>query len=144
MQAEAQLVVIRQWRDSHNGNQPDYLTQVGLINSARAQCQEIVLSEELYEQIPEEQDEETYPTGGVGRVELGTPPGGRRGLGGGGTGEPGPVEDGAPVGSDRGDRGRRGGALAGTDSDLSSLTRKLGDHGLVGTGGGAPPAFRWG
>ncbi len=30
MQAEAQLVVIRQWRDAHNGNQPDYLTQVGL------------------------------------------------------------------------------------------------------------------
>jgi len=63
MQAEAQLVVIRQWRDAHHGNQPDYLTQVGLINAARAQCQEIVLSEELYEQIPEEQDEETYPTG---------------------------------------------------------------------------------
>jgi len=63
MQAEAQLVVIRQWREAHHGNQPDYLTQVGLINAARAQCQEIVLSEELYEQIPEEQDEETYPTG---------------------------------------------------------------------------------
>ncbi len=63
MQAEAQLVVIRQWREAHHGNQPDYLTQVGLINSARAQCQEIVLSEDLYEQIPEEQDEETYPTG---------------------------------------------------------------------------------
>ncbi len=63
MQAETQLVVIRQWRNAHHGNQPDYLTQVGLINSARAQCQEIVLSEELYEQIPEEQDEETYPTG---------------------------------------------------------------------------------
>jgi len=63
MQAEQQLVVIRAWRHAHNGDQPDYLTQVGLINSARAQCQEIVLSEELYEQIPEEQDEETYPTG---------------------------------------------------------------------------------
>jgi len=62
MQAEAQLVVIRQWREAHNGNQPDYLTQVGLINAARAQCQEIVLSEELYEQVQEE-DEETYPTG---------------------------------------------------------------------------------
>ena len=56
MQAEAQLVVIRQWRDAHHGNQPDYLTQVGLINSARAQCQEIVLSEELYEQIPEDSE----------------------------------------------------------------------------------------
>ncbi len=63
MQAEAQLVVIRQWRNAHSGNQPDYLTQVGLINAARAQCQEIVLSEELYEQIPEELDEETYLTG---------------------------------------------------------------------------------
>jgi len=56
MQAEAQLVVIRQWRNVHHGNQPDYLTQVGLINSARAQCQEIVLSEELYEQIPEDSE----------------------------------------------------------------------------------------
>jgi len=56
MQAEAQLVVIRQWREAHNGNQPDYLTQVGLINSARAQCQEIVLSEELYEQVPEDSE----------------------------------------------------------------------------------------
>ncbi len=56
MQAEAQLVVIRQWRNAHNGNQPDYLTQVGLINAARAQCQEIVLSEELYEQIPEDSE----------------------------------------------------------------------------------------
>ncbi len=62
MQAEAQLVVIGQWREAHNGNQPDYLTQVGLINAARAQCQEIVLSEELYEQVQEE-DEDTYPTG---------------------------------------------------------------------------------
>ncbi len=34
MQAEQQLVVIRQWRHAHNGDQPDYLTQVGLINSA--------------------------------------------------------------------------------------------------------------
>jgi hypothetical protein len=40
MQAEAQLVVIRQWRNAHNGNQPDYLTQVGLINAARAQIPE--------------------------------------------------------------------------------------------------------
>jgi hypothetical protein len=32
------------------------LTQVGLINSARAQCQEIVLSQELYEQIPEDSE----------------------------------------------------------------------------------------
>jgi len=62
MQAEAQLVVIRQWREAHNGNQPDYLTQVGLINAARAQCQEIVLSEELFEQVQEE-DEDTYPAG---------------------------------------------------------------------------------
>jgi len=56
MQAEQQLVVIRQWRNAHNGDQPDYLTQVGLINSARAQCQEIVLSQELYEQIPEDSE----------------------------------------------------------------------------------------
>jgi len=56
MQAEQQLVVIRQWRHAHNGDQPDYLTQVGLINTARSQAEEIVLSQELYEQIPEDSE----------------------------------------------------------------------------------------
>ncbi len=54
LQIETQHAVIREWRAAHHGAEPDYLTQVGLINSARAQAEEIVLSQELYEQIPEE------------------------------------------------------------------------------------------
>jgi hypothetical protein len=53
LQIETQHAVIREWRSAHNGAEPDYLTQVGLINTARAQAEEIVLSQELYEQIPE-------------------------------------------------------------------------------------------
>jgi len=54
LQIETQHAVIREWRAAHHGAEPDYLTQVGLINTARAQAEEIVLSQELYEQIPEE------------------------------------------------------------------------------------------
>jgi hypothetical protein len=54
LQIETQHAVIRTWRAAHQGAEPDYLTQVGLINTARAQAEEIVLSQELYEQIPEE------------------------------------------------------------------------------------------
>jgi hypothetical protein len=57
LQVETQHSVIREWRSAHQGAEPDYMTTVGLINSAMAQAQEIVLSQELYEQIPE--DEET-------------------------------------------------------------------------------------
>ncbi len=53
VQIETQHAVIRVWRDAHQGADPDYLTQVGLINTARAQAEEIVLSQELYEQVPE-------------------------------------------------------------------------------------------
>jgi len=54
LQIETQHAVIRAWREAHQGAEPDYLTQVGLINTARAQAEEIVLSQELYEQIPED------------------------------------------------------------------------------------------
>ncbi len=54
LQIETQYSVIRAWRAAHQGAEPDYLTQVGLINTARAQAEEIVLSQELYEQIPED------------------------------------------------------------------------------------------
>ena len=37
---------------------PDYLTHVGLINSTRLQAKEIVLHNELYEQIPDTDDEQ--------------------------------------------------------------------------------------
>jgi len=54
LQIETQHAMIREWRAAHHGAEPDYLTQVGLINTARAQAEEIVLSQELYEQVPEE------------------------------------------------------------------------------------------
>jgi len=54
LQIETQHAVIRGWRAAHHGAEPDYLMQVGLINTARAQAEEIVLSQELYEQVPEE------------------------------------------------------------------------------------------
>ena len=53
LQIETQHAVIRAWWAAHQGAEPDYLTQVGLINIGRAQAEEIVLSQELYEQIPE-------------------------------------------------------------------------------------------
>lgn len=53
LQVETQHSVIREWRSAHQGAEPDYMTTVGLINSAMAQAEEIVLSQELYEQIPE-------------------------------------------------------------------------------------------
>ena len=41
---------------SGHGEHPDYLTKVGLLNTAMASAKEIVLSEQLYELIPEPQD----------------------------------------------------------------------------------------
>ena len=64
LQIETQHAVIRAWRAAHQGAEPDYLTQVGLINSARAQAQEVVLSQELYEQIPEQEEELLEPATG--------------------------------------------------------------------------------
>ncbi len=42
-----------------NGAHPDYLTKVGLVNTARLSAQEIVLNNEIYEQIPEDEDEDS-------------------------------------------------------------------------------------
>ena len=64
VQIDNQQAVIRAWRDAHEGRVPDYLTQVGLINSARAQAEEIVLSQELYELIPDEEEETLEPVTG--------------------------------------------------------------------------------
>lgn len=50
--ASLQERVISDWT-KRMGREPDYLTTVGLINQAKAQAREIVLSQELYEQIPE-------------------------------------------------------------------------------------------
>lgn len=50
---------VRQWQTEH-GQHPDYLTKVGLLNTTRAQAMEIVLSQELYEKIP--QDDESSET----------------------------------------------------------------------------------
>lgn len=43
---------------SRNGQPPDYETHRGLLNNARASAMEIVLSQELYEQIPEPENSE--------------------------------------------------------------------------------------
>lgn len=47
---------VMQWTRSH-GRHPDYLTKVGLINTARMTAREQILSSELYEQIPSSADE---------------------------------------------------------------------------------------
>lgn len=47
---------VTQWTRSH-GHHPDYLTKVGLINTARMAAREQILNRELYEQIPSSADE---------------------------------------------------------------------------------------
>lgn len=42
---------VQEWTTEH-GEHPDYLTKVGLLNTATASAKEIVLSEQLYELIP--------------------------------------------------------------------------------------------
>lgn len=44
---------------SRTGQPPDYETHRGLLNNARASAMEIVLSQELYEQIPEQESSES-------------------------------------------------------------------------------------
>lgn len=46
---------VTQWSARH-GDHPDFLTKVGLLNTATASAKEIVLSNELYEMIPEPPD----------------------------------------------------------------------------------------
>jgi hypothetical protein len=48
---------IQDWIRRH-GQHPDYLTKVGLHNTARLSAQEIVLHNEIYEQIPPEEEDE--------------------------------------------------------------------------------------
>jgi len=56
--AEMGAQAVGEWTRTQ-GAHPDYLTKVGLLNTARAQAMEIVLNQELYEQIPTEDDEPT-------------------------------------------------------------------------------------
>ncbi|MGO9103405.1 MAG: hypothetical protein ACLP9Y_29680 [Mycobacterium sp.] len=49
--AEMGAEVVGEWTRTR-GQHPDYLTKVGLLNTARLQAMEIVLNKELYEQIP--------------------------------------------------------------------------------------------
>ncbi|OBK04839.1 hypothetical protein A5722_01235 [Mycobacterium vulneris] len=51
---------VRQWQTEH-GQHPDYLTKVGLLNTTRAQAMEIVLSQELYEKIPQNDESSELP-----------------------------------------------------------------------------------
>nr|VTP01798.1 hypothetical protein BIN_B_04198 [Mycobacterium riyadhense] len=54
--AEKGAQAVGEWTRTH-GQDPDYLTKVGLLNTARTQAMEIVLNNELYEQIPEQEDQ---------------------------------------------------------------------------------------
>lgn len=47
---------VSQWTHRH-GHHPDYLTKVGLLNSARMSAREQILNNEVYEQIPVSGDE---------------------------------------------------------------------------------------
>ncbi|WP_244193491.1 hypothetical protein [Mycobacterium nebraskense] len=53
--AELEAQAVGEWTASR-GQHPDYLTKVGLVNTARSQAMEIVLNEDLYEQLPAEED----------------------------------------------------------------------------------------
>lgn len=54
--AEMGAQAISEWTSRH-GEHPDYLTKVGLLNTATAAAKEIVLKNQLYEMIPEPPDE---------------------------------------------------------------------------------------
>lgn len=54
--AAMQPQTLRQWRTTH-GMEPDYLTTVGLLNSARQSVTEQVLTEMLYDLIPPQPDD---------------------------------------------------------------------------------------
>ncbi|KEP41880.1 hypothetical protein [Mycobacterium kansasii] len=56
LSAEMGAQAVGEWTKAH-GQDPDYLTNVGLLNTARTQAMEIVLHNEIYEQIPPEQEE---------------------------------------------------------------------------------------
>lgn len=53
--AELGEQAVAEWTSRH-GDHPDYLTKVGLLNTASASAKEIVLNNELYEMIPEPHD----------------------------------------------------------------------------------------
>ncbi|KZM75490.1 hypothetical protein [Nocardia terpenica] len=52
----AQGPAVARWKLEHPGQEPDYMTLVALINTGRAQVTEEVLSEALYEKVPEPED----------------------------------------------------------------------------------------
>lgn len=54
---ELAATAITQWTARH-GQHPDYLTTVGLRNTAISSAREIVIKQEIYDQIPEPTDDE--------------------------------------------------------------------------------------
>lgn len=61
--AELGEQAVAEWTTEH-GQHPDYLTKVGLLNTATASAKEIVLNDQLYELIPpppDRQNPETDP-----------------------------------------------------------------------------------
>lgn len=64
--AELGEQAVHGWTDEH-GEHPDYLTKVGLLNTATASAKEIVLANQLYELIPpppEPQEQNLEPPSG--------------------------------------------------------------------------------
>jgi hypothetical protein len=60
LSAEMGEHAVTEWTQ-HHGEHPDYMTKVGLLNTAMASAKEIVLNNELYELIPEPQEPQTDP-----------------------------------------------------------------------------------
>lgn len=55
-----QIELTRLYRQQ-SGQQPDYLTTVGLINNARNQATAAVIEEELFSQLPDDEEDEEPP-----------------------------------------------------------------------------------
>lgn len=58
--AELSANLIQEWI-TRTGDHPDVLTKVGLINNATLQCKDIVLSQGLYELIPDDEPKAVPP-----------------------------------------------------------------------------------
>jgi hypothetical protein len=66
LSAELGEQAVQEWMSEH-GQHPDYLTKVGLLNTATASAKEIVLTNQLYELIPpqpEPQSQDLEPPSG--------------------------------------------------------------------------------
>ena len=73
MAAEMGAAAIAAW-EQRTGHAPDYLTTVGLVNTATSQAREVVLQQELYAQIPPDPEPtEDLTTGDPEQVDWSDP-----------------------------------------------------------------------